>query len=84
MCCTACDIAALTNDVCMVFVIARGYITKEGIDKTVWSVRFFDFVAEEVSSATGLCHLMWKGAWGAYQDPNTVVMSSRKMRAYSS
>lgn len=66
----------------MVFVIARGYITKEGIDKTVWSVRFFDFVAEEVSSATGLCHLMWKGAWGAYQDPNTVVMSSRKMRAW--
>jgi hypothetical protein len=25
---------------------------------------------------------MWKGAWGAYQDPNTVVMSSRKMRAW--
>lgn len=39
----------------MVFVIARGYITKEGIDKTVWSVRFFDFVAEEVSSAKVGC-----------------------------
>lgn len=57
MCCTACDIAALTNDVSMVFVIARGYVTKQGIDQTVWSVRFFDQVAEEVSSATGLCHL---------------------------
>ena len=52
------------------------------IHMRVWSVRFFDDVAEEVSSATGLCHLMWKGTWGAYQDPNTVVMASRKMRAW--
>jgi hypothetical protein len=59
-----------------------GYTTSSKIDLTVWSVKFFDGVRREDTHPAGLQHLMWEGAWGEYKDALTVVMCSRKTRAW--
>ena len=53
------------------------------IDKTVWSVSFFDQVKSEISHPAGVHRLVWKAklpSCGYHAD--SLIMSSRKMRAW--
>ena len=69
----------------------RGYKTsqktkKDGtrtpvIDKTVWSVSFFDNVKFESVHPAGIQHLVWKANLPGYH-AESLIMSSRKMRAW--
>ena len=58
----------------------RGYVTKEKIDKTVWTKKFFALVHSELNNPIGLDKLMWK--WSGYK-AGTIIMCSRRMRQVS-
>ena len=54
---------------------------RPAIDKTVWSVSFFDNVKFEVAHPAGIQHLTWKASLTGYHSAS-LIMSSRKMRAW--
>ena len=58
----------------------RGYVTKEKVDKTVWTKKFFALVHSELNNPIGLDKLMWK--WSGYK-AGTIIMCSRRMRQVS-
>ena len=58
----------------------KGYVTKEKVDKTVWTKKFFALVHSELNNPIGLDKLMWK--WSGYK-AGTIIMCSRRMRQVS-
>ena len=58
----------------------RGYVTKDKVDKTVWTKRFFVHARSERNNPIGLDKLMWK--WAGYKQ-GTIIMCSRRMRQVS-
>ena len=55
----------------------HGYVTKQKVDKTVWSIAFFDKVDAELQSPIGIQKLMWK--WNQYST-GALITASRRVR----
>ena len=55
----------------------RGYVTDQKVDKTVWSIDFFDGVDAELNSPIGIQKLVWK--WNPYS-PGALIIASRRVR----